>query len=143
MKIGPLKKVTREALSDINRLVKQLRRKGDVMAGARTDLRAIVEDKNVVLIVAQDGTRIVGMGTLYIIQKLGKRVGHIEDMVVDGGHQGQGIGKQIMHALIAAAQKRKVLQLELTSGLDRIVANALYVKVGFKPRKTNAYSLHF
>lgn len=141
MKIGPLKKVTAEALSDINRLIKQLRRKGDVMTGTRTDLRAILENKNIVFVVAQDGTRVASMGTLYIIQKIGKRVGHIEDMVVDEEYRGQGIGKKVMQGLIAAAKTRKVTQLELTSGPDRIAANKLYVKSGFKIRKTNAYSL--
>lgn len=141
MKIGPLKKVTGEALADINRLVKQLRRKGDVMAGTRVDLRAILENKNVVLVVAQDGSRIAGMGTLYVIQKVGKRVGHIEDMVVDETYRGQGLGKKLMQGLIAAAKSRKVTGLELTSGPDRVVANKLYEKSGFKLRKTNAYSL--
>lgn len=141
MKIGPLKKVTREALSDINRLLLQLRRKGDVMEGTRTDLRAILENKNIVFVVAQDGVRVAGMGTLYIIQKIGKRVGHIEDMVVDENYRGQGVGKKLMQGLIAAAKSRKISRLELTSGPDRIAANKLYVKSGFKLRKTNAYSL--
>lgn len=141
MKIGPLKKVTAEALADINRLLKQLRRKGDVMSGTSRELRDILENKSAVMVVAQDGSRIAGMGTLYIIQKIGKRVGHVEDMVVDEKYRGQGVGKKIMEGLVRVAKTRRVTRLELTSGPDRIAANKLYEKSGFKLRKTNAYSL--
>jgi phosphinothricin acetyltransferase len=141
MKIGPLKKATKEALLDVNRLMMQLRRKGDKVSGTPAELRAILENKNATILVAQDGQRIVGVGTLYVIQKIGKRAGHVEDVVVDSEYRGQGIGKKIMKALIATARTKNVSRIELTSGVDRIVANALYEKMGFKLRKTNAYSL--
>lgn len=141
MKVGPLKKATTEAVADINRLITQLRRKGDVMSGSAKDLRDILGSKSVVMVVARDGARIAGMGTLYIIQKVGKRAGHIEDMVVDEKYRGQGVGKKIMQGLIAVAKARRVSRLELTSGPDRVAANKLYERSGFKLRKTNAYSM--
>jgi len=142
MKIGPLKKVTKETMRDINGLVKQLRRKGDVMSGSPKDLRDIVASKNAVLIVAQDGTRVAGMGTLYIQQKIGKRTAHIEDVVVDEAYRGQGLGKKIVQALIAAAKARRVGTIHLTSRPEREAANALYQKLGFTLKKTNPYTLY-
>jgi ribosomal protein S18 acetylase RimI-like enzyme len=96
MKIGPLKKATKEALLDVNRLMMQLRRKGDKVSGTPAELRAILENKNATILVAQDGQRIVGVGTLYVIQKIGKRAGHVEDVVVDSEYRGQGIGILLM-----------------------------------------------
>lgn len=141
MKIGPLKKVTEEAVEDINALLKQLRRKGDVMTGTRTDLRAIIENRHSIMVVIEDKQRIVGMATLYIHQKFGKRAGYIEDMVIDGAYRGRGLGKKLMQALIAAGRKNKVARLDLTSGADRASANALYEKMKFKKRDTNVYVL--
>lgn len=140
MKIGPLKKVTAEALSDINRLMEQLRGQEAVL-GTRTELRAIVENRNNVMIVVQDGHRVVGVATLYVLQKVGKRTGHVEDVVVDSDYRGQGIGKKLMKEVIAAAKTRKLSVLHLTSRTERVAANALYKKIGFKLKKTNPYSL--
>lgn len=142
MKIGPLKKVTAEALSDINRLMGQLRGK-DADVGTRAELRAIIENRNNVMVVAQDGQRVVGVATLYVLQKVGKRTGHVEDVVVDSDYRGQGIGKKLMKEVIVAAKTRKLDVVHLTSRPERLAANALYKKLGFKLKKTNPYSLHF
>ncbi len=142
MKIGPLKKVTAEALSDINRLMGQLRGKGATL-GTRAELREIVENKDSVMVVAEDGKKVVGVATLYVFQKMGKRTGHIEDVVVDGEYRGQGIGKKLVLALIAAGKKNKLAVIHLTSRPEREAANALYKKLGFKLKKTNPYSFHF
>ncbi len=141
MKIGPLKKVTAQAVNDLNGLMKQLRG-GEKAIGTRTELRAILENKNVVMVVAQEGQRIVGVATLYIQQKIGKRTSQIEDVVVDEEFRGQGIGKKLVQALIAAAKSRKVGTIHLTSRPERTAANSLYKKLGFALKKTNPYSLH-
>lgn len=141
VKIGVLKKATEGALKDINQLMLQLRRKGSKTTGTKAELKAILANKHVVMVVAEDGKKIVGVATLYIFQKIGKRAAHVEDVVVDGAYRGQGLGKKLMNALIAAARARGVERLELTSGADRVAANALYVKLGFTLRKTNAYAL--
>jgi ribosomal protein S18 acetylase RimI-like enzyme len=92
------------------------------------------------MVVAQDGRRIVGIVTLYVEQKVGKRTAYIEDVVVDGAYRGRGLGKQLMNALIAAARAQKVSSLHLTSNPKREAANLLYKKLGFTLRETNVYS---
>ncbi len=135
-----MKKATTGGLKDINHLLSQLRRNRSVATGTMTDLKAILGNKYVVMLAALDGTKVVGVATLYILQKVAKRVARVEDVVVDVGYRGQGLGKRLMQELIAVARERGVKELELTSGADRVEANALYVKLGFKPKETNAYT---
>lgn len=142
MKIGPLKKVSKEALADISSLIGQLRGT-EKKLGTLSELRAIVENKNTVMVVARDGQRIVGVATLYVLQKVGKRTGRIEDVVVDSEYRGKGIGKGLVKEVIRTAKKLKLAVVHLTSRPEKIAANALYKKLGFTIKKTNPYSLHF
>ncbi len=141
MTIGKLTQVSKEVLGDLNRLLTQLRGTGP--HGSLSELRDIVGDKKIVMVVAKDEKRIVGVGTLYIMQKIGKRSAHIEDVIVDGEYRGQGLGKKITQALIAAAKAKKVKSLYLTSRPARVAANKLYQKVGFKQHETNVYRMKF
>ena len=103
------------------------------------ELKRIVGNPTVTMAVAKDGSRIVGVATLYTIQKVGKHIAHIEDVVVDSAYRGRGLGKKLIRTLIAEARKRKIKTLNLTSRPARIVANKLYKKLGFKLKKTNVY----
>lgn len=105
------------------------------------DLQAIVGDKNVALVVARDEGRIIGMGTLYMMTKFGKRMSHVEDVVVDEAYRGQGIGKKIMDAVVDVARDERVAYVQLTSRPDRVAGNKLYQKLGFESRETNVYRL--
>lgn len=105
------------------------------------ELRNLVKDKNIVAVVAKDGVRIVGMALLYIIANVGRRKGHVEEVVVDGGYRGKGIGRNLMKKLIAAARQKKLKNLYLTSRPTRVAANALYKDIGFEKKETNVYCL--
>ncbi len=142
MTISSLKKVTPQAVKDLVRLMGQLRGDGKKPKTSAAEVRAIVVNKNATMIAAQDKGHIVGVGTLYVIQKVGRRMAHIEDVVVDEAYRGQGLGKKIMQALIVAAKKQKVHTVDLTSRPDRVAANALYKKIGFKVVETNPYRLY-
>ena len=141
MTIGPLKKVTPQGVKDLVGLMVQLRGDGKKPKTSAQEIRVIVNNKNATMIVVQDKGHIVGVGTLYVMQKVGKRQAHVEDVVVDETYRGQGLGKKVMYALIAAAKKQKVNSLNLTSRPERKAANALYQKLGFDLAKTNAYRM--
>lgn len=141
MKITTLQKATKEGLKDINILVGQVR-KSLFTKGTLSELRDIVNDKKIVMVIAKDGQRIIGMASLYLMQKVGKRNGHVEDVVVDNAYRGQGLGKKLMHALIAIARVKRVNQLHLTTRSSRKAANRLYQKLGFKLHKTNPYQMN-
>ncbi len=64
--VSLLKEASEEGLADLNRLMDQLR-KDNIKQGTFKELQNIVADPNVALAVAQDGERIVGTATLYII----------------------------------------------------------------------------
>jgi GNAT superfamily N-acetyltransferase len=86
-------------------------------------------------------TPIIGMASLIPMRTLSYQKGIIEDVVVLPAYQGQGISRRLMETLIGEAKKLHLTRLELTSHPSRIAANALYQKMGFQKRDTNAYRL--
>ena len=142
MTITVLEKSSKEALDDLNVLMRQLRKEQvNKKDGTLSELQDIVDAKNVWMIVAMDEGRIVGTGTLYALQKIGKRIGHVEDVVVHADYRGNGLGEKIMRHIIELAKQQKVTTLNLTSRPGRSAANKLYQKVGFKLKETNPYRL--
>lgn len=141
IRVAPLKTVSETQLKDFIHLVSELRRNTDEHVGSLSDLEDIVNNKHAVMVVAQDDDAIIGMATLYIVVKVGKRVGYVEDVVVDSRYRGQGLGKKIMEEIIAEARNRKLTDLFLTSNAARDAANNLYQKLGFEVVETNPYKL--
>lgn len=141
IRITQHKTVSKSALKELVHLVTELRRDTSEHRGSVSDLKNIVTNKNAALVVAKDNAHIVGMGTLYIVGKIGKRVGYIEDVVVSSNYRGQGLGEKIMRALIVVARKNKLGTLFLTSHANRPAANNLYMKLGFEIVETNPYKL--
>lgn len=84
--------------------------------------------------IADKGFTAYGMATLILANHgTGARyVGHVDDVFVSQGFRHQGIGKEIMRALIAEATRRDLIYLELTSNPKRVAAHKLYEKVGFE-----------
>ena len=130
-----------DSLQDINKLLLQLRRNPSEPLGTEQDLNDIVTDKNVIFIAVQDGEKIIGMATAYLAQKFGKKTGFVEDVVVDETYRGQGLGQKVMEVLIQEAKNAGASQLYLTSGPDRIAAQKLYLRIGFKKRETDVFKL--
>lgn len=104
-------------------------------------LDEIVNDKNIALAVVKDANRIVGMGTLYIIPKIGKKNAYLEDIIVDEAYRGQGLGGKLTTLLIESARARGVGSITLTSRDIRVAAHKLYTKLGFKIVETNVFKL--
>ena len=141
MKVEVLNKVGKREVDDLNLLMSQLRQ-GEKFQGTLSEVRAILKDKTAVVLAVKDGRRIVGVATLYILQKIGKRTAHVEDVVIDSEYRGQGLGKKLMQSLLAVARAKKVGTVHLTSRPEKIAANKLYQKLGFKIKKTNPYTIH-
>ena len=136
-----LKEANEQAVADIGILLRQLRENPEEHKTSVEELRQIVEDKNVALLVAKDGERIIGMASLYIMTKLSKRTGGVEDVVVDSTYRGQGLGEKLMQAIIDTARAEHLKTLYLTSRPERTAANKLYQKLGFELKQTNPYRL--
>ncbi|HEY4527099.1 MAG TPA: GNAT family N-acetyltransferase [Candidatus Paceibacterota bacterium] len=128
-------------VADINKLLPQLRSNAAEHHGTLSDLQRIVADPSVLLLVVRDGEKIVGMGSLYTILKVGKRSGTIEDVVVDDEYRGEGLGEKLMQELLRCAREEKLQQLYLTTRPDRVAAHQLYEKLGFEQQETDVYRM--
>ena len=113
----------------------------DSRSMSTAELEELVNDKNIALVVVQDDGSVVGMGTLYIIPKIGKRNAYIEDVIVDEKYRGQGLGEKLVRELVAIAKEKGVRSITLTSRLQRVAAHKLYEKLGFKTKETNVFQL--
>jgi ribosomal protein S18 acetylase RimI-like enzyme len=103
-------------------------------------LRAIVASPASRLLLARgaDG-RIIGMLTLVLFPiPTGVRA-WIEDVVVDAGARGQGVGALLTAEALRLARADGARTVDLTSRPGREAANRLYAKLGFERRDTNVY----
>jgi ribosomal protein S18 acetylase RimI-like enzyme len=94
------------------------------------------------LVVALDKDEtIVGMGMLILTYKGNETTARVEDVVVLESCRGLSVGERIMDALVEIALCYQVSHIDLTSRPDRVSANCLYEKLGFKKLDTNVRRL--
>jgi len=103
------------------------------------ELREIVESPATELLLARQGSTIVGMLTLVTVRIPSGLTSHIDDVVVAPIARGQGVGKRLVQDALALAKTHGVRHVDLTSRPTRVAANALYQSVGFELRETNVY----
>jgi ribosomal protein S18 acetylase RimI-like enzyme len=129
--------VTGELVEAVRRLYPQLTQ------SSVPDERSIVGvlDAGASMVVARDDDAIVGMGILIIATALTGTTAHVEDVVVDAGSRGRGIGARLMGELLDLARAEGADQMTLTSHPTREAANRLYQRLGFQRGSTNYYSL--
>jgi len=85
--------------------------------------------------------RIVGTLTLAVFRiPTGVRA-WIEDVVVDDGARGKGVGDALVDAAVIKARAAGAKTVDLTSRPSREAANRLYVRKGFELRTTNVYRI--
>jgi len=131
--------VTDELLANLNHLLPQL----SSTAAPLTfdDLEGVVNSPTSQLFVARVDNVIVGTLTLVVFTIPTGVRGWIEDVVVDAGARGMGVGEALSLAAIDEARRLGVRSIDLTSRPSREEANALYQKLGFELRNTNVYRL--
>ncbi|HUZ08594.1 MAG TPA: GNAT family N-acetyltransferase [Acidimicrobiales bacterium] len=107
---------------------------------AAADLQAIVDSPATVLFAARDeGGRVVGSLTLALFRVPTGMRAWIEDVVVDGGTRGLGVGAALVEAALERAGSSGARTVDLTSRPSREDANRLYQRLGFETRQTNVY----
>jgi len=114
-------------------------------APGEAELAAIVRSDATRLLLAREGDgpglggAIVGAMTLVVFRiPTGVRA-WIEDVVVDRGARGRGVGEQLNLAALELAQELGARTVDLTSRPSREAANRLYQRIGFVQRETNVY----
>jgi GNAT superfamily N-acetyltransferase len=98
-------------------------------------LEAVLGDERQTILVAEWEGRVAGMACLIIVPNLshvGRPYAMIEDVVVDAGLRGRGIGDALMQRAIEMAKEAGCYKLSLTSNLARTDAHRFYERVGFK-----------
>lgn len=115
------------------------------------NLQKAVNNQNTILLVAISGSvpatpedwqdipteSYAGTLTLLLLQTPWKTIAHIEEVIVDEGHEGKGVGRQLMQKAIEIGRENDVETFDLTSSPNKVAAQALYEKTGFKKRETN------
>ncbi|RME88234.1 MAG: GNAT family N-acetyltransferase [Anaerolineae bacterium] len=133
-----------ELLAALRRLVPQLTRNHP--PPTRADLEALLASEAGTLLIARhpgaDGP-IVGVLTLVTYRVPTGVRARIEDVVVDEGARGQGIGEALVREGLRLAQQAGADGVALTSNPRRVAANRLYQKIGFKRWETNVYFYAF
>ncbi|QKJ18857.1 GNAT family N-acetyltransferase [Microbacterium hominis] len=112
---------------------------GDVADEFAEDLAAWMHDRagDVVAVIAERGTRPVGMGWLVAFERVpdvharARRVGDLQSVFVVAEERGRGVGTAIVSALCAAADERGIPRLTVSSSVRAVT---LYERAGFQRR---------
>jgi ribosomal protein S18 acetylase RimI-like enzyme len=136
--------VTAELVEAFARLVPQLKLSAPLPS--RGEIEALVSSTASILLVARypdERAPIAGLLTLIVYRVPTGIRAHIEDVVVDEGSRGKGIGEALMRHALNMAREAGANGVALTSNPRREAANRLYQRLGFKPWKTNLYFYEF
>lgn len=116
-------------ISNINNLLEQL--SSNVKSVDACVIRHLISSGGY-LLTARQNEQIIGMATLTCSFIMTAPFGHIDDVIVDKAHEGQGVGAVLMRGLIAKARELGLKRVELTSRPSRKRANGFYKKLGFR-----------
>ncbi len=136
--------VTDELMDAITRLMPQLNLKYPLPT--RLEIETLVASNASVLLIARypdANSPIVGMLTLIIYRVPSGVRAHVEDIVVDEGVRGKGVGEALVRHALGVARESGANGVALTSNPKRESANRLYQRVGFRNWKTNIYFYEF
>ena len=138
MRIEEVAEVSDDLVEAIGRLVGQL--SATAPAPSRAELEEIVAAPHTTLLVARDdeGT-VVGTLTVAFFRTPVRLRAWIEDVVVEEGARGQGIGEALTREGLRRAEEAGARAIDLTSRPGRSSANRLYERLGFEQRQTNVY----
>jgi len=129
-----------ELLAAFARLLPQLA--PGIALPTRELLHELLGAPGTTLLLARDRAqcgRIVGICTL-TRQRIPSGVrATIEDVVVDEGARGRGIGAALTREALRLARALGARDVDLTSSPSREAANRLYLRLGFTRRETNVY----
>ena len=129
-----------ETLRQVHALLRQLSSRNKEIS--LEYLREVLQSPQTEVWVAKENDTVIGMATLVLMLKPSGIVGRVEDVVVDEGQRGKGLGRLLMERLIERGKVRGAATLQLSSRPSREAANALYQKLGFKLHETNSYYLN-
>ncbi|KAB0517240.1 GNAT family N-acetyltransferase [Pseudomonas extremorientalis] len=126
-------------LKSLNDLLPQLSMNAKAMTMQELQLIVDAECSDLFVVRGAGGENILGALTLIHFRiPTGVRA-WIEDVVVDAGARGQGVGKALIQAAVERSHALGAKTLDLTSNPNRESAHGLYEGAGFSLRETKVY----
>ncbi|HTT50189.1 MAG TPA: GNAT family N-acetyltransferase [Streptosporangiaceae bacterium] len=141
VRIEVLHEVTDDLVEAFARLLPQLSRSAPPLD--RAALTGIVSSAATTLLVARSGDQIVGTLSLVMFRIPTGLRAWIEDVIVDQGARGQGIGVALTEEALRLAEAAGARTVDLTSRPSREAAGRLYERAGFRSRETRAFRYTF
>lgn len=88
-----------------------------------------------VFVVEDNKLNVIGTCSLIIIENFGHngaKLAIVESMIVSPTYRGRGIGRQLMHFVMAKAKAENCYKLTLSSNKKRVGAHEFYQELGFQ-----------
>ena len=105
------------------------------------ELAALIADPATTLLVVIEEAEIIATATVIVYTTPAWVKARIEDVVVDAGARGRGVGEALLNECVNVARKRGARIVELQSARRRAAANRLYPRMGFELRDSNVYRM--
>lgn len=140
IQIEEVTEVSPEVVAAFERLVPQLSRSSPPPTQAEL-AQMVASPATAVFVARQNGGEIVGSLTLASFRIPTGLRAWIEDVVVDQGARGTGVGEALLRHSLALATAAGARSVDLTSRPSREAANRLYRRLGFQPRQTNVWRM--
>lgn len=137
IEISEIQQADEAVLTSVNRLLPQLSKSAKLIDIKQ--LNRLTESECTRLYFAKEGTEVLGMLSLVVFPIPTGIKAWIEDVVVDEGARGKGVGKALMKKALAEAVNLGTKSIDLTSRPSRETANKLYQSIGYQERETNVY----
>jgi GNAT superfamily N-acetyltransferase len=141
MRIEEVRDATPAVQQALARILPQLNPNLTVPNMAR--LERLVADPDVALLLAWDGEVAVGTTTVIVYTTPFWIKARLDEVVVDAGARGKGVGEALVRAAIEVGRKRgaQVVELQSGRGPNRAAAHRLYERVGFRTRDSDLFRL--
>ena len=106
-------------------------------------LERLVEDPDVVLLIARDGDEVVGTTTVIVYTTPFWIKARLDEVVVDAAARGKGVGEALVREAIEVGRRKgaQVVELQSGRGPNRVDAHRLYERIGFRTRDSDLFRL--
>jgi ribosomal protein S18 acetylase RimI-like enzyme len=137
IRIEEAAEASQELAGQVASLVPQL--SSSAARPSAADLERVVGQAATSLLVAREDGAVVGMLTLVTFRAPTGVRARVEDVVVDEGSRGRGVGEALVQEALRRASEGGARTVELTSRPQRDAANRMYERIGFRLRDTRVY----